>query len=76
MFKPLAALESLPFLWAKAERLQLRGDSLCHFAFDGKNVGELTIVLLRPHMRVSSSIDQLRAHAHVISERRTLPSKT
>src|SRR5205807_2750959 len=44
--------------------VQLIGDRLCDFALNGEDVIKWTIVMLRPQMRVSARIDQLRAHAH------------
>ena len=55
-------------LFARREfRLELVGDSFCDFALNGENVGQIAIVSLRPPMRVSTCIDQLRVHSHAVA---------
>ena len=49
----------LPFHWRKF-CLQLVGDRLRDLALNHENVCQITIVSLRPQMRVIACIDQLR----------------
>ena len=44
--------------------VQLIGDRLCDFALNGEDVIKWTVIVLRPQMRISARIDQLRGHAH------------
>src|ERR1039457_2018627 len=48
-------------------RFELLRDLFCDLALDSEDIVNRTIVMLGPKMRVRSSIDQLRSHAHAIS---------
>ena len=54
------------FLWRQLG-LKLIGDFLRNLALDGKDIGEIAIISLRPQMCVIARIDQLRVHAHTIA---------
>src|SRR3954452_1743890 len=52
--------------WRKL-RLELIGDGFCDLTLDGKNVGQIAIVSLRPEMRIGARIDQLGVYSHAIA---------
>ena len=54
-----------PFFFRRAERdLQRFHDPLRDIVLDGKDVGEIAVVAVRPQMRAVSRIDQLRRDAY------------
>ena len=62
------------FLVRRKLGLQLIGDGFGNLALDGKDIGQIAIISLRPEMRVGPRIDQLRVHPHLFAARCTLPS--
>jgi hypothetical protein len=47
-------------------RLQLVGNGFGDLALDGEDIGQIAIVSLRPNIRVTARVDQLRIHPHAI----------
>ena len=46
--------------------LKLVGDCLGNFALNGKNIRKLSVIGLRPQMRIGAGVDQLRHHSHAV----------
>ena len=54
------------FLVRRKLGLQLIGDGFGDLALDGKDIGQIAIVGLRPQMRIGPRVDQLRVHPHLV----------
>ena len=54
------------FLVRRKPGLQLLGNGFGDLALNGKDIGQIPIVGLRPQMRVGAGIDQLRVHPDLI----------
>src|SRR5207248_9355120 len=54
------------YLTGRKLRLKLISDCLRELALDGKHIGQIAIIGLRPQMSVITSVDQLCGHADAV----------